>query len=156
ASVLLLAVTNKICQDVAVVAFLWVLPLSAYLLSFIICFDRPQWYGRFWFGPALILALGVMSWMAVELSVFATPVQILLYIAGLFVCCMVCHGEVYRLKPAPEQLTHFYLVVAAGGAVGGIFVTLIAPRLFPDFFELHLGLLACGCVFLLVCARQWK
>jgi hypothetical protein len=156
ASVLLLAVTNKICQDVAVVAFLWVLPLSAYLLSFIICFDRPQWYGHTWFGPALILALAIMGWMAAERSAFATPVQVLLYIAGLFVCCMICHGEVYRLKPAPQQLTHFYLMVAAGGALGGIFVAVLAPRLFPDFFELHYGLLACGSLFLLVCARSWK
>lgn len=156
ASVLLLAVTNKICQDVAVVAFLWILPLSAYLLSFIICFERPRWYSRRWFGPALLLALGIMGWMVAERSVFATPVQLLLYIAGLFVCCMVCHGEVYRLKPASEQLTQFYLMVAAGGALGGIFVAVLAPRIFPDFFELHLGLLACGVLFLLVCARGWR
>lgn len=156
ASVLLLAVTNKICQDVAVVAFLWVLPLSAYLLSFIICFDRPRWYGRAWFSPALLLALGIMSWMVAERATFATPLQVLLYIGGLFICCMVCHGEVYRLKPAPEELTQFYLMAAAGGALGGIFVAVLAPKIFPDFFELHLGLLACGALFLTVCARGWK
>ena len=156
ASVLLLAVTNKICQDVAVVAFLWVLPLSVYLLSFIICFDRPRWYSRLWFGPVLAMALAVMTWMIAEPSSFATPIQLLLYIAALFVCCMVCHGEVYRLKPAPDQLTNFYLMIAAGGAFGGIFVAVHAPKLFSDFFELHLGLLACGALFLLVCARGWK
>jgi hypothetical protein len=156
ASVLLLAVTNKICQDVAVVTFLWVLPLSVYLLSFIICFDGPKWYGRLWFGPALAAALAVMGWMVAERASFSTPAQVLLYVAGLFVCCMVCHGEVYGLKPSPEHLTHFYLMIAAGGALGGLFVAVFAPRVFPDFFELHLGLLACGALFLVACARSWE
>jgi hypothetical protein len=156
ASVLLLAVTNKICQDVAVVAFLWVLPLSAYLLSFIICFDRPNWYGRLWFAPALLLALTVMTWMVVEHVSFASPVQVATYVTGLFICCMVCHGEVYSLKPSAELLTQFYLTVGAGGALGGILVAVLAPRLFSDFFELHLGLLACGALFLLACARNWN
>jgi hypothetical protein len=156
ASMLLLAVTNKICQDVAVVAFLWVFPLSAYLLSFIICFDRPNWYGRPWFGPAFVLTLTFMTWLVAERASLASPVQVAMYITGLFVCCMVCHGEVYRLKPAPAQLTQFYLIVAAGGALGGVFVAVLAPRLFSDFFELHLGLVACGALFLLVCARGWK
>lgn len=154
ASVLLLAVTNKICQDVAVVAFLWVLPLSVYLLSFIICFDRPNWYGRSWFGPALVIALTVMTWLIAERASLASPVQVAMYVSGLFICCMVCHGEVYRIRPAPQRLTHFYLMVAAGGALGGIFVAVIAPHVFADFYELHLGLLACGALFLLVCARN--
>ncbi|HEV2208196.1 MAG TPA: fused MFS/spermidine synthase [Verrucomicrobiae bacterium] len=154
ASVLLLAVTNKSCQDVAAVPLLWVLPLTAYLLSFIICFERPGWYGRWWFGPALFTALGTMGWMAASPSTFPATVQIVLYIAGLFVCCMVCHGEVYRLKPDPVHLTHFYLMLAAGGALGGLFVAILAPVLFPDYYELHWGLLLCGFLFLLVCARE--
>ena len=83
---------------------------------------------------------------------FSEPVQIFIYSVGLFACCMACHGEVYRLKPDPAFLTSFYLVIAAGGALGGIFVALIAPRVFPDYFELHWGLLACGILFLLVLA----
>lgn len=156
ASALLLAVTNKICQDVAVVAFLWVLPLSVYLLSFIVCFDRPNWYARLWFGPVLVLVLTVMAWMVAQRASLASPVQVAIYVSGLFICCMVCHGEVYRVKPSPDRLTNFYLIVAAGGALGGIFVAVIAPHIFSDFFELHLGLVACGALFLLVCARNLK
>jgi hypothetical protein len=60
ASVLLLATTNKLCQDVAVIPFLWVLPLSLYLLTFIICFDSPRWYGRWLFGALLVICCAVV------------------------------------------------------------------------------------------------
>jgi hypothetical protein len=152
-SVLLLAVTNKICQDVAVVPLLWVLPLALYLLSFIICFERPTWYGRSWFAPMLLAALGVMGGMLVRPSTLSTLGQVVLYLAGLFVCCMICHGEVQRLKPAPGHLTNYYLALAGGGALGGLFVALLAPVLFPDYYELQWGLLLCGGLFLFVCAR---
>ncbi len=154
ASVLLLATTNKVCQDVAVIPLLWVLPLALYLLSFIICFDNPRWYSRFPFALALIAAMAGICWAlfkSIEASAFS---QIGIYCGGLFVCCMVCHGELYRLKPDPRHLTGFYLTIAAGGALGGLFVAVIAPLIFTDYFELHLGLLLCGLLFLLVCARD--
>lgn len=156
ASVLLLAITNKICQDVAVVAFLWVLPLAVYLLSFIICFDRPQWYGRLGFGLALLAILTAMALMLADRLPLSVPLQILVYTAGLFVCCMVCHGEVCRLKPDPLYLTSFYLMLAAGGALGGLFVAVIAPIIFADYFELQWGLVLCGVLFLAVWAREQK
>lgn len=144
ASVLLLAMTNKLCQDVAVIPFLWVLPLSLYLLTFIISFDSPRWYSRRWFGPALLLALGwVVSVMLIGTKVPLLH-QIAAYSGALFVCCMVCHGELYRLKPAPQQLTGFYLLISAGGALGGLLVAVLAPLIFSDFFELHLGLFVCA------------
>ena len=149
ASVLLLATTNKICQDVAVIPFLWVLPLALYLLSFIICFDSPRWYKRVPFGLALVAALGGLGWM-----LFQKNQSITAYAAGLFACCMVCHGELYRLKPDPKHLTGFYLMIAAGGALGGVFVAAIAPLVFSDYFELHWGLLLCGLLFLVVCLRN--
>jgi spermidine synthase len=152
ASALLLATTNKMCQDVAVIPFLWVLPLALYLLSFIICFDSPRWYVRFPFALALVLALG-----AVCVALFAGidwPLgkQIAVYTGALFVCCMVCHGELYRRKPDPRHLTAFYLMIAAGGALGGAFVAVAAPALFTDYYELHWGLLLCGLLFIIVCA----
>jgi tetratricopeptide (TPR) repeat protein len=153
ASVLLLAVTNKVCQDVAVIPFLWVLPLSLYLLTFMICFERPSWYQRRWAVPALAVAIGTMTLLVGGTIGFSEPVQISLYAIGLFICCMVCHGETYRLKPDPAFLTSFYLLIAAGGALGGIFVVVIAPRVFADYFELHSGLLACGALLLLILAR---
>ena len=99
ASVLLLATTNKLCQDVAVIPFLWVLPLALYLLSFIICFDNPRWYARFPFTLALIARLGGLCWALFKASRPVPLQQVAVYSGGLFVCCMVCHGELYRLRP---------------------------------------------------------
>jgi len=161
ASVLLLAVTNKLCQDVAVIPFLWVLPLALYLLSFIICFDNPRWYQRFPYAPALITALAGLCWALFHGSDLTLWKQIALYCGGLFICCMVCHGELYRLKPDPRLLTGFYLMIAAGGALGGVFVAVAAPLLFTDYYELNWGIWLCGALFFLVCitdrtpARYW-
>jgi spermidine synthase len=154
ASVLLLATTNKLCQDVAVIPFLWVVPLALYLLSFIICFDSPRWYVRFPFTLALIAALGGLCWALFNGADLSLSRQVALYCGGLFVCCMVCHGELYRLKPDPRHLTGFYLMIAAGGALGGMFVAIAAPLLFTDYYELHWGLLLCGLLFLVVCATD--
>jgi hypothetical protein len=154
ASVLLLATTNKLCQDVAVIPFLWVVPLAIYLLTFIICFDSPRWYVRFPFTLALIAALGGLCWALSNGSDLVLSKQLALYCGGLFICCMVCHGELYRLKPDPRHLTGFYLMIAAGGALGGLFVAVAAPLLFTDYFELHWGLFLCGLLFLLVCATD--
>jgi tetratricopeptide (TPR) repeat protein len=148
ASVLLLATTNKICQDVAVIPFLWVLPLALYLLSFIICFDSPRWYKRLPFGLALGAALGGVCWV-----LFQQNQAIGGFVAALFVCCVVCHGELYRLKPDPRHLTGYYLMISAGGALGGLLVAVIAPLTFTDYFELQWGLLLCGVLFLVVCLR---
>src|SRR6516225_5779397 len=93
ASILLMAITNKLCQDIAAVPFLWVIPLALYLLSFIICFDSPRWYVRFPFTLALIAALAGISWALFFGSDLSVYKQMAIYCAGLFVCCMVCHGE---------------------------------------------------------------
>lgn len=146
---LLLATTNKMCQDVAVIPFLWVLPLALYLLSFIICFDSPRWYKRLPFGLALCAVLGGLCWV-----MFQKTQALDAFAVGLFVCCMVCHGELYRLKPDPRHLTGYYLMIAAGGALGGLFVAVIAPLIFSDYFELQWGLMLCGLLFLVVCLRR--
>ena len=140
ASILLLAVTNKMCQDVAVIPFLWVLPLALYLLSFIISFDSPRWYSRFYYTLALVAAMVAVCQALIEGTDMAIVAQVVIYSSVLFVGCMVCHGELYRLKPDPSHLTSFYLMIAAGGAVGGLFVALVAPNLFTNFYEMHLSL----------------
>ena len=152
ASVMLLATTNKLCQDVAVMPFLWVVPLSIYLLSFIICFDSPRWYERVPFRLLLVVALGALYWAIPRGS--ETPLVLLLavYSAVLFICCMLCHGELYRLRPEPERLTTFYLMIAAGGALGGVLVAVVAPLAFNDYYELHLGAVLCGLLVLVACA----
>ncbi|HWA87782.1 MAG TPA: fused MFS/spermidine synthase [Opitutus sp.] len=140
ASILLLATTNKLCQDLAVIPFLWVLPLSLYLLSFIICFDHPRWYRPGLFSA--LFALGALTdvYLLVAGHDARLPQQVAGYTATLFAACMLCHGEVFRLRPAPSRLTSFYLHIAAGGATGAFFVAVVAPLLFDRFLELQIGL----------------
>ncbi len=144
-SVVLLASTNQICRDIAVIPFLWVLPLSLYLISFILCFDHPRWYDRRVWVPVLLISLSAVVYLLLqdyaetEMNVYS---QIFIYSAALFACCMACHGELVRLKPPARYLTSFYLMVALGGALGGVFVNLVAPLLFKGYWEFHLGLVA--------------
>jgi hypothetical protein len=148
---LLLAITNKLCQDIAVVPFLWVLPLSLYLLSFIVSFDSPRWYHRAFWLPLLAVLLGLVlqNLYQAESHPDITPLATL-YLGTLFVACMVCHGEVFRLRPGANRLTGYYLSISAGGAVGGLFVALVAPFVFPDYFELHLALFLTAALVIIV------
>jgi hypothetical protein len=154
ATVLLLATTNKLCQDVAVIPFLWVLPLTLYLLSFVLCFDHPRWYVRPLFSVLLPCVLAAMCWALFCGVYLALPNQICIYSAGLFVGCMICHGELSRLKPHPRYLTTFYLMLATGGALGGVFVALVAPLVFNSYLEFHIGLWACVAFVLWICLRE--
>ena len=147
---LLMATTNKLCQDVAVVPFLWVLPLALYLISFIISFDSPRWYVREIYVPLLVVCwIGVLWGMGrgVDLEIV---LQVGLYSAALFISCMVCHGELYRLRPEPARLTQYFLGVAAGGALGGLAVAVLAPRWFDGYWEYHIALWSTGLLYLLV------
>lgn len=147
-SVMLLAATSHITQNIASVPFLWVLPLTLYLLSFVIVFEGRGgrgWYERKWLLlPALMLVVAMAWGLAAERGVLDVAIAIPLYCAGLFVVCLFCHGELALHKPAPRYLTHFYLTLSAGGALGGLAVGLIAPRVFPAYFELPLALFALG------------
>ncbi|MGA8023030.1 MAG: hypothetical protein WCC18_14880 [Candidatus Acidiferrales bacterium] len=154
ASLMLLATTNLMCQEVAVVPFLWVLPLSLYLLSFIVCFDNPKWYRREIF-QGLLAATFPMA-LIVLLSLDNAPIirQVWMLSLVLVACCMVCHGELVRLKPHPKYLTRFYLLISAGGAAGGVFVALIAPQIFTGFWEFHFGLVGCALLAIVALARD--
>lgn len=143
ASVMLLAATNQMCQEVAVIPFLWVVPLSLYLLSFIICFDHERWYQRPLFVVLLMGGVVLALMMVPRTENLSLKLQIGGYCLVLFLCCMVCHGELAALKPAPRYLTGFYLGIAAGGALGGVLVALVAPVVFSGYWELQLGLLLC-------------
>jgi hypothetical protein len=144
ASVLLLAITSQMTQEVAVIPFLWVLPLTIYLLSFILTFDSDRWYSRRVFTYALFLISAAFAIVLAYGPGLGLIVQIGVYSLLLFVCCMICHGELVRLKPHPNHLTSFYLMISVGGASGGIFVGLIAPYIFKGYWELPLGLLLCA------------
>ncbi|MBX5496812.1 MAG: fused MFS/spermidine synthase [Bryobacteraceae bacterium] len=141
ASMLLLSVTNYLCQDIASVPFLWIAPLSLYLLTFILCFDGRDWYHRRLFLGLLTPSLAAMTyflWGAVEQPDLKLIIPLLLL--AFFVCCMFCHGELVRLKPPARYLTSFYLMIALGGALGGVFVGLMAPLVFRGYFEFHTAL----------------
>jgi SAM-dependent methyltransferase len=146
ASLLLLAITNHLSQNVAAIPFLWVLPLSIYLLTFILCFEGSGWYRRNPYLQLLAVALGAMAYALSVDSTGSVPIRVMvpMFAMGLFTCCMVCHGELARLKPDPRYLTHFYVMIAAGGALGGLLVGLVAPRLFNALYEMPLGLVACA------------
>ncbi|MEZ6061035.1 MAG: hypothetical protein R3C19_11785 [Planctomycetaceae bacterium] len=147
ASVMLLATTNYMCQDVASVPFLWIVPLSLYLLSFIICFDHERWYLRRVFSVLLLLIIP-LGLTVVSIDSIRTAWrdsiewQVAALSAGLFICCMCSHGELVRLKPRTSGLTAFYLMIAFGGVLGGVFVTLAAPRIFRQYDEYIVGLMA--------------
>jgi spermidine synthase len=145
ATTVLLATTNQMCQDFAVIPFLWVLPLSFYLLSFILCFGDDRWYFRpVWLSLMVLCVAALVSLLLKDYAdeEMAFPYQIAIYIAAMFSCCMVCHGELVRRRPPPERLTSFYLMIALGGAAGGVFVSFIAPRIFDGYWELHASLVA--------------
>src|ERR1035437_7133721 len=146
ASLLLSAITNHLSQNVAAIPFLWVLPLSIYLLTFILCFEGSGWYRRNPYLQLLAVALGSMAYALSVDSTGSVPIRVMvpLFTMGLFTCCMVCHGELARLKPDPRYLTHFYVMIAAGGALGGLLVGLVAPHLFNALYEMPLGLVACA------------
>ena len=144
ASIMLLATTNVICQEIAVIPLLWVLPLALYLLSFVLCFDHARWYRRslfhFLFGASVICALKFLidppgSHILEQIAVFSL---------ALFSGCMICHGELVRLKPEADHLTLFYFMISMGGALGGLFVGLVAPWLFQNYWELQLGFFVCA------------
>jgi hypothetical protein len=140
-SIMLLATTNQLCQEVSSVPFLWVVPLALYLLSFIICFDHERWYHRGTFLVLLSLAVMLASYTLYRGNQLKLWQQLAAYCTTLFVSVMVCHGELVRARPAPRFATLFYLMVAAGGAIGGTLVAIVAPMVLHDYWEYHFGLI---------------
>ena len=161
-SLLLMAVTTHLSTNVAPIPFLWILPLGLYLLSFILCFEGSRWYQRGLFLGLLPVLLVIMSlalrpdfkWMDYRFEALSKAAfwlasvrgQVLLFSLGLFVACMVAHGELARRRPHPQFLTGFYLRLSLGGAMGGLFVAYLAPRIFTTYLELPLGLAAAAAV----------
>ena len=140
-SALLLAITNYMLRNIAAIPLLWVIPLALYLLSFIICFDHPRWnYRPLWYVLFAGIA-GTMTYNVVGLFLAQNyMLQLAFYGGGLFVFCMLFHGELASMKPAPNHLTTYYLAIAFGGAAGGTFIAVVAPLLFNDDYDLPLVL----------------
>ncbi len=140
-AIMLLAVTNHITHDIASVPFLWILPLTLYLVTFILCFEGRGWYQRRIFIAPLAAVVCAMAWaLHEERGIMEIKEAVLLSLVGLFVMCMFFHGELAARKPAPRYLTRFFLMVALGGALGGIAVGLAAVKLFDTYYEFGVGL----------------
>src|SRR5579864_1400620 len=154
ASTLLVSVTNHLSQNVAPIPLLWVVPLALYLLTFIIAFESDRLYQRWLFLPLSIAAIGAIGYFILfNAGNVAIKYLIPVFTLGLFFCCMMCHGELARRRPVARYLTSFYLMVSLGGAIGGVFVALIAPRIFHSYLELQVGLVWCG---LLLIMATWN
>ena len=154
-SILLIAMTNHFSQNIAVVPFLWVMPLAVYLLSFILTFTKRGVYHRIPFG---LIMMGLMSFCSVLYARddLIDSVQLLLFIhlAALFFGCMICHGELFKTRPASRHITSFYLATSLGGALGGFFVSFIAPQIFLQYYEYPFVLTACCLIFVVAAIRD--
>lgn len=152
---LLIAITSHLSQNIAPIPLLWVAPLSLYLISLILCFDSDRWYNRRWWLPAfLVFAGGAGYALMAENANTDVRALIPLFVLALFCCCMVCHGELARRKPAAESLTLFYLMISLGGALGGLFVGLLAPLMFQSYLDLQISLLGCFAVIAVLLFRD--
>ncbi|MGH6920228.1 MAG: spermidine synthase, partial [Geminicoccaceae bacterium] len=137
-SSLLLAVTSHITTDLASVPLLWVVPLSLYLLTFVIVFARRPVLRHAWMVKAQPFILIPLALVFAHSSAFWLVLP--LHLAAFFVTAMVCHGELAQRRPATSHLTEFYLWMAFGGMLGGVFNALLAPIAFDWVLEYPLAL----------------
>jgi len=156
ASALLLAVTNKLTENIASVPLLWLLPLSIYLMTFILCFDGQRWYSRETYFGTVLIAIAAMGWMLVDKAhQFDLPGQAVVFGLGLFVVCMFCHGELVAAKPPARFLARFYAIVALGGAAGSALVAVGAPLALPSYYETACVLVVVAALVTVV-GRRWS
>ncbi len=147
---LMLSVTTFITSEVAPIPLLWVIPLGIYLLTFILVFAKRQLIPHRWMMWALPLTVVVLVTMLARttlkaLSFEELPWPIAVHFAGLFIVAMVCHGELAKDRPSVTHLTEFFLLISAGGVLGGMFNALLAPVIFPTIIEYPVTLLlACA------------
>jgi len=154
-SALLLATSNHLSQNIAAIPFLWVLPLSIYLLSFVLTFDSTRFYHSeiFRWGLAIVLA-GAGYYLVHEDADHKLKVLLPAFLGGLWVACMYGHGELARRKPAPAYLTSFYLMLALGGAMGGFAISILAPMLLRGNYELPIVLSGFALLVALLATRD--
>jgi hypothetical protein len=141
AAMQLTAVTGHLTENIAAIPLLWMLPLAAYLLSFILAFEYPALYSRGAIIRLLVVFLAALGY-ALSRTDYSLPIalSILFFLAECFVACYYCHAEVYSLKPhATSQATLFYLLIAAGGATGTFLIGIASPLLFSANYDLALA-----------------
>lgn len=142
-SSLMIGVTSYLSTNITPVPLLWVVPLSLYLVSFIIVFTTPP------LVPRRLAAVGLLAAMGLQVYALVFPpdenrVLIALHLTAFFAAAVYCHRELAHDRPAPRQLTEFYLLLSAGGMLGGVFNALVAPQIFSYVFEYPLVILMVG------------
>jgi hypothetical protein len=152
-SMLLCSITAYLSQNVAAVPLLWIVPLAAYLLSFIVTFAGPRWYLRSFALRSLAVAIATVGYLLAKQIFVPLAISLPVFVGALFVWCYGCHGELYRLRPPANETTAFYLVIALGSALGAIFVGVAAPMLFSLNYDLALSLIFLSA---LAIAATWK
>jgi spermidine synthase len=146
-SVLLCAVTSYISQNIAAIPLLWILPLTAYLLSFIVTFSSPLAYPRRLGIYLAAFAAGILGYIIHQTHVsYPLQVSIPVFTLCLLLLCFFCHGELYKLRPDARHLTAFYLLVALGSALGALFAGVVEPRIFDANYDLAAALIALAAV----------
>lgn len=146
-SILMVADTSFLTENIAPIPLIWVAPLALYLLSFIFCFEGSGWYQRKTFLPLLVISLFVLAYLpTLGMNQFPTFVSMGINLFAFFVVCMVCHGEIALQQPHARYLTIYYLMLALGGFFGGLFVGVIAPYSFNGNYELSIGILLAGII----------
>jgi spermidine synthase len=140
-SILMVANTSFLSENIAPIPLLWVAPLAVYLLSFVLCFESQGFYKRIVWVPLGALALGLLAYLpTLGVSEWPFAIVIPLNVGAFFIICMVCHGELALKKPANQHLTAFYLMLSIGGFIGGLFVGLVGPYCFDSNYELSVGI----------------
>jgi hypothetical protein len=149
-SSLMLGVTAFATTDITPIPLLWVIPLSLYLFSFVVVFSPSQRMPDM-IHKVMVAALPLMMTALVIDALVSLGVpywtRLALHISGFFVVAMVLHGEVARDRPPARHLTEFYLWVAVGGVLGGVFNALVAPVAFDTVVEYPLAIIL-ACMFL--------
>lgn len=151
---MLLAITNQLSRGIAPVPLLWMLPLALYLLSFIITFRKEEPLLQEVVGLLLFPSVFVSGMVWSGFNMWGVRVEIIIYILIFFLLCVVCHGELYRRRPAPQSLTLFYAISALGSAASGVFINFVAPFVFRGgLWEFPLGLFFALVVAVIIARR---
>lgn len=135
-SSLLLTISHFLTQEIINLPLLWILPLVLFLISFIVTFRTDKSYDRQFWGASWIIWVVSYAWLVVTKQQGGFPFVIVLSML-MYSGCMVCHGELIRHRPEWVNLTHFYLIIALGGALGGVFINFIALPIFNEWWDFY-------------------
>ena len=159
-SALMLSATNQLCCELVSIPLLWVLPLTIYLFTFIIIFARKSALSRVPFLGIAIVSFATIAWLIRTESAFGSGVVwlISIYLVIIGCGCMLAHRELFILKPTSSHLTAYYLMLSAGGALGGVFVAVVSPLLFSRYFESGISWILLATLVLISKFREdgWK